>query len=387
MDGPAPPGRLVGVELVVASLRLRRPVGTSAGTHLERPTLFVRVATDAAEGWGEAGALPGGTLVDPPLDEVLDRLRQRTVPSLLTASAARGGEVPAAAQVGRLGGTAPADRLALAALELAVLDAELRAAGTSLAARLGVARADVRAGAVVGIPPGRELAALLDEVGQVADAPRVRMKIAPGWDVVPVAAVRDRWPDLALQVDANGAYGALDPDGAADALAALDPYGLTCIEQPLPPADLTASAALAARLATPVCLDESLTSLRRVVDAARYGAMSVACLKPARLGGVFAATRALAHCRSVGVEAFVGGLFEAGPGRAAGLALSALDGASLPGDVSAPASYLEETPCSYPPQRGWSLTPAATPGVGSDTDPGALGPMATARWWYPAAGA
>ena len=376
--------RLVGVELRWLALQLRRPVGTAAGVHSARPVALARVVTDEAEGWGECGALVGGTSVDPPIDTVWAKLAGDAVGRLIGATRARDGHVPEASRIATLFAGTPVDRMAAAALEMAVLDAELRAAGTSLARRLHETAPEaggdgapflVRAGAMVGIPPGRELQELVDAVGEQVSRGfgRVRVKIEPGWDVQPLAAVRQAHPDVELQADANGAYrlrfGGMDD---ADRLAALDGLGLVCVEQPLPPGDLAAHAILAGRIGTPICLDESLGSIRRVTDAIRYGACSVACLKPSRLGGVFAARLAQELCREAGVDAFVGGLFESGLGRSANAALATLPGFTLAGDLSAPTDYLRADPFSYPPVEGGRVAVYDGPGIAPEPDPATL---------------
>ena len=334
-----------------------RPVGTSAGTHQRRPVILVRLAGSAgpdwaSEGWGEAGALADGTAVDPPVEAVWQALVAHG-DRLLVAAAARHGHLPEPSVVARILGDDPAHRMAGAALEMAALDLGLRRSGHSLTRWIGGAGGSVEAGAVVGIPGGRRPGAVVEAVaGAVAAGfSRVRIKIAPGFDRGPLAAVRAAFPDLHLQADANGAYRLDDPGGPADAdrLADLDPLHLVCLEQPLPPPDLAAHAQLAGRLATPIALDESLTSPRRVADALRYGACAVACLKPARLGGLVAARRALALCVEAGVPAFVGGFFETGLGRSANAALASVAGFTLPGDLSDPSSYLVDDPFGYPP--------------------------------------
>lgn len=344
-------------------------MGTSAGTHATRPVAYVHLVTEEGGGWGEVAALPRGTAVDPPLTEVWAELEQWAIPRLFEATAARSGVLPPAAQVAALFGTserAAAARHAGAALEMAVLDAELRLAGRCLAERLGASATEVPTGALVGVPPDHSAASVLTQVDQAlaAGATRIRLKIEPGWDEAPVAAVRRAYPDLALQVDANGAYAAVDDP--ADALAALDPYGLACLEQPLRPADLPGHAALAERLSTPIALDESLTTRRRLVDAIRYAACRVACLKPARLGGLLAAREAQDLCRAEGIPAFVGGFFETGLARSANLALAALPGFSLAGDLAPPASYLDGDPCGYPAlsERTRTIAVPTDPGVG-----------------------
>ncbi len=217
--------RLDALELRRVELALASPVSTAVGAHVRRPVVYVRVVTDAGEGWGECGALAEGTVVDPPLDAVWSALAGRAGmgPRLIEAARHRSGQLVRAAQVAALGSGSGADRLAGAALEMAVLDAELRTEGRSLAERLGVERRRVDAGAVVGIPAGFQVTALLRdvEVARSRGYRRVRLKIAPGWDAVPVKAVRDAFPDLALQVDANGAYRARS-DGP-DSLDALRP--------------------------------------------------------------------------------------------------------------------------------------------------------------------
>ncbi len=381
--------RLAGVEVVRVALRLQRPLGTSAGTHLERPVLYVRVVTDEGEGWGECGALAGGTAVDPALDVVWRSLARDGVERLVRAARARAGALPPASGVLALFNADPVGRLAAAVIEMAVLDAELRAARRPLGSRLGARGGEVAVGSVVGIPAGRDLGALADAVDAevAAKSARVRLKIEPGWDFWPVRSVRERHPDLALQVDANGAY-RLGTDGDDDAgrLAALDPFGLTCVEQPLPAPDLGALAQLARLLTTPVGLDESLTSLRRVDDALRYGACGVACLKPARLGGLLAARRAQRACADAGVPAFVGGLFESGHGRSANLALSGLDGFTLPGDLRDPGGYLVEDPCGYPEVHEGRAVAPGVPGVGPAPSAGALARHTTERAWFPVPG-
>jgi O-succinylbenzoate synthase len=377
--------RLDGVELVRVDVPFRHDIGTAAGTHRTRTLLFVRVAAGDAEGWGECCALEAGTSVDPAVDEVDAAAANRGVGRLIGASAARGGELPAAAEVAQLFGTSPVDRTLAALFEMAVSDAELRRHGRSLADALGAGPGfeTMPVGAVVGIPPDRDLGRLRAAVdGAVAArAARLRLKIEPGWDLEPVAAVRAAHPDLVLQVDANGSYGMDD----AATLAGLAEFGVLCVEQPLPPADLVAMAELARRLPVPVCLDESLSSVRRVKDALRNGACAMACLKPGRLGGVRATRTAHAACAEAGVPAFVGGFFEAGLGRTSNLALAARlceDAPCLVSDVGDPADYLECDPCGYPTVTdGWVRVPAA-PGVGAPPDLGMLGTLGARRRWF-----
>ena len=308
---------------------------------------------------------------------------------LFEATAARGGQLPPAAGVAQLFGGTAVDRMLAATFEMAVADAELRAAGRSLASDLGVTEGfeAMAVGAVVGIPEDHDLAALRREVDAVvqAGAARLRLKIEPGWVVEPVRAVRAHHPDLVLQVDANGSFGT--GDEAVAVLSRLTEFDVLCIEQPLPPADLVAHARLAQLLPVPICLDESLSTPRRVADALRNGACAMACLKPARLGGLRATRAAHAACTEAGVPVFVGGFFEAGLGRSSNLALAARlsqDATGLVSDVGDPIDYLAIDPCGYPQVRaGWVRVPAGL-GVGNGPDGPVLDKLEARRRWFPA---
>jgi len=381
--------RLEGVELVRVEVPFRRDIGTAAGVHRVRPLLYVRVATDEGDGWGECAAMAGPSSVDPALDDVDAAVVARGVDRLRAASAARDGLLPGAAEVPQLFATSAVDRVLAAAFEMAVADAELRAGRRSLAESLGVGPGfeAMPVGAVVGIPAGHDPGLLRAEVGKaVAEgAARLRLKIEPGWDAEPVRHVRADHPDIVLQVDANGSY-RHEPAHVA-ALARLADFGVLCVEQPLPPADLVALAAFARALPLPVCLDESLSTPRRVRDALRNGSCAMACLKPARLGGVSATRSAHAACAAAGVPVFVGGFFESGLGRAANLALAARlnqDATGLVSDLGDPAGYLALDPCGYPGVvDGWVRVPTA-PGVGKGPDEATLVRLTAQRRWFPA---
>jgi len=355
-------------------LRLQRAVGTAHGAHLERPVLYVHCLAEDTDGWGECAALGTGTVVDPPLAIVVNRLQHLDagpvpawwrdgLPDLLGAPAPPGGPGPE-------GGMDAPGRLAWAAIEMACLDAALREAHMPFARWLGVEDAVVPVGGLIGMPADRQASQVVAAAEQVVaqGVRRLRVKIAPGFDRAPLEAVRARFPELLIQADANGAYrpGSRGPDDAR-CLEPLDDLGLGCIEQPFPPdLPLQAVARLAACLSTPVALDESLVDQEALQEAVAAGACEIACLKPGRLGGVAATRTAAAFCQANGVPAFIGGFFESGLGRAVNTTLSGLPGCTLPGDITAPTTYLDVDPCAGLPADPDRLTPrgfARTPDV------------------------
>jgi O-succinylbenzoate synthase len=230
-------------------------------------------------------------------------------------------------------------RMAKAAVEAAVLDAELRAYGVSLARYLGAVRDRVECGVSVGI--AATLDALLEEVGGYLKQGyrRIKLKIEPGWDWEPVRAVRDAFgDDLLLQVDANTAYDA----ASAPRLRRLDEFNLLLIEQPFVEEDIAGHAALAATMSTPICLDESIVSAAVAADAVNRGACSIVNIKAGRVGGYIEAVRIHDVCAALGAPVWCGGMLETGVGRAANLALAALPNFKLPGDTSASDRYFAE---------------------------------------------
>jgi O-succinylbenzoate synthase len=351
------------IELHRIAMPLVTPFRTAHGTTTTKEALLVHVTTADAEGWGECSAGPLPDYTEEYLDGAAHVLEQLLVPGLLAGvdtSWVRG------------------HHMAKAALELAVLDASLRGAGESLQQHLGGVRDAVDAGVAVGITD--DVAALLDAVSGYVDEGyrRVKLKVQPGWDVAPVAAVRDRFGDgLALQVDANSSY-TMDDAGH---LAELDAFELLLIEQPLAADDLLGHAALARRLRTPICLDESITSAATAATALALGACSIVNIKPGRVGGYREAVRVHDLCVEASVAVWCGGMLETGIGRAANLALASLPGFTLPGDLSASSRYFTADVISpgFTLDEDGRIAVPIGPGIGVAPDPDVLAEMTVTR--------
>lgn len=366
------------VDLVEVALAFRHPVRTARGEHRHRPTVLVRLACSGlggkVDGWGECAALADTTYDPEDAGTAWSDLVDRLVPALLGRCA--DGLLPPPAALGDLRReVAPESPLACAALEMAVADAHLRATDTSLAALLDIPDARVAVGAVVGQFASTD--ELVSRVGALVagGTTRVKMKIGPGADIEPLAAIRERFPDLVLQVDANESYTEAD----LAHLHRLDRFGVLCVEQPFGRHDLAAHARLAAQIDTPVCLDESLTSPGAVVAALDAGACSVVCVKPARLGGIGAALETVVACRSARVPVWMGGMFESGYARRVNATLAALPGFAWPGDLGSPEGYLVEDLVSDRPWSGGSVEIPRVPGCGPSPDPGVVDRLAVRR--------
>lgn len=325
--------KLASVELLRLKMPLVSPFRTSFGVQHGRDVLIVVVhTTDGVTGYGECVALADPVYNEEYVDGADQVLSQYLVPALLARDDVTAPHVASLVQ-GVVG-----HRMAKSALELAVLDAELRTCGMSLTSYLGGVRTAVDVGVSVGITS--TVAELVDVVGSYRDQGyrRVKLKIQPGFDLEPVRAVRTAFPDLPLQVDGNTAYGPVD----LPLLRRLDEFALVLIEQPFGHDALELHAELARGCRTPVCLDESLTSAAITASAVRAGGCSIVNIKAGRMGGYLEARRAHDVSCALDIPVWCGGMLETGLGRAANLALASLPGFTLPGDISASERYFAE---------------------------------------------
>lgn len=362
--------RIAHVELRRLTMPLVRPFRTSFGTQTERDVLLIRVETDEAVGWGECVAMATPVYSAEWIGGAQSAIEQFLLPPLLALNEVQADDVSVhlAGIVGH--------RMAKSAVEMAVLDAELRAAGQSYGDRLGTVRDRVDCGVSVGIM-GTIPELLTTVESYLAEGyRRIKLKIEPGWDVEPVAAVRRSFGDIPLQVDANTAYTLED----ADHLARLDVHGLLLIEQPLPEEHVLDHARLRERIETPVCLDESIVSLQTCLDAIDLGAVDIVNIKAPRVGGFLAARRIADACGERNIPVWCGGMLESGLGRAANVALAAGRGFDLPGDVSASSRFYAQDIVTTPfVMDDGQLTVPAGPGLGVEVDLSVVEELTTSR--------
>ena len=353
--------RIHRVELQTVRLRLREPFRISSGVTWERRILLAKLDGDGVRGYGEcvAGETPNYSYETVETARLV--LERQLVPALL------GREVSSAREVGPLlDGAAKGHEMAKACLEMAAWDVEARLRGRSLSQLLGGTRAAVPTGVSIGIQESveallRRIEGFLEEGYQ-----RIKLKVAPGWDAPVIARVRERWPDIMLTVDANAAY----QEDASAPIEALDEFGLAMIEQPLPADDLSGMARLQARLRTPLCLDESVTSPARCDTALQLGSGRIVNIKPGRVGGHAASVAIHDLCRDADVPVWCGGMLESGIGRAHNVALASLPNFRLPGDTSASRRYWERdvvTPAFELSPDGTVAVPAGI-GIGVEVD-------------------
>lgn len=345
------------IELRLLNLPLVEPFVAAHGAMTIREIVVVRIETDQGYGWGECSALPDPTYTDEFAEGAFLILEDELAPRLVSH---------------RLMATAVADRLSVvggnpmakAALEMALCDAELRLSGHSLAERIGAATSQVAAGATVG------LGALADVVerAEALEAEgfgRVKLKIKPGHDLEVVAAVRSQTPSLEIQVDGNGAYS----HEHLALLVELASSGVSAIEQPFSPIQLSSVQALVEQSPVPIVADEAADSIRTVELLKQEGALSGVSIKPSRLGGIEAACRMHELCVDLGLAVTAGGMIETGLGRHALAAVAALDGFTLTGDLSPARRWLAADPWPDLTMTAGMIEVPAGPGIAPEPDP------------------
>jgi O-succinylbenzoate synthase len=355
---------LEAVELFHLSMRLRNPFRTSFGVEHDRQCLILRVEAGGLAGWGEcvAGEFPGYSYET--AETAWHVLEDFFIPALAQHPSLAPQELRNALK-GYKG-----HPLARAGLEMALWDLLGKRQGRSLKKLLGGQRTRVPVGVSIGIQ--KDLATMLAKVDDylAQGYQRIKVKIKPGADLDIIEGIRQHHAKVRLQVDANSAYRIED----AKHLKQLDDHELELIEQPLAEDDILDHARLQKQLKTALCLDESILSLRHTNQAVEAGACKVINIKPGRVGGLSEALAIHNYCHEVDIPVWCGGMLETNVGRAANLAIAALPGFRLPGDISASERYYEVDIAG----PGFELNPDSTinvperPGLGIEIDVGAI---------------
>ncbi len=351
--------------LVLREIRLplREPFRISSGEMRERRILLLELTdADGARTWAECVVDDAPNYSSETIDTAWPTIVRWLAPRLL------GVPLEHTAVHARLEQDVRGHQMAKAALEMGGWTLAALQAGLPLARLLGGTRAQIATGISLGIQRDVETLIAKAEAAVAAGYQKVKIKIAPGRDVDWVAAVRHALGDDAhLMADANNAYTLAD----ADRLAQLDALHLMMIEQPLAHDDLLRHAELQRRLKTPLCLDESITSLERAQDMHALRAGRIINIKPGRVGGFTPSLAIHDFCEEHAIPVWCGGMLESGIGRAYNVALASLPNFTLPGDLSPSARYWAQdivTPEWTMDAHGLVDVPLVEPGLGIAVD-------------------
>jgi O-succinylbenzoate synthase len=324
--------RIEQIELYHIELPLIHPFETSFGVQTMRPCLLTAVHAEGLTGWGECPVVYQPFYSYETIETAWSLLRDMLVPSLVGMAVETPADILAPFRAIR------GHPMARSVLENSLWDLFARAENVSLADKLGGNQERIPVGISLGIESTAQ--ALLGQVQAAVEHGyrRVKLKIKPGWDVEIVRLVREHWPDLLLQVDANAAYTLQD----VAVFRELDQFQLLMIEQPLHHDDIVEHACLQEQIRTPICLDESIQSIHHARWALDMNACRIINIKVARVGGLSAACQIHDLCQERNVPVWCGGMLETNIGRAANVALASLPNFQFPGDISASSRYYEE---------------------------------------------
>ena len=323
--------------IVVKSVVLHRvrvplvePFRISNGVVAEKDAILIELTTDGGiVGWGEASPMSGSFYSADTPDSSWAVLKDQIVPALFSLGPV---DVNRCYKFLR---AQPGDQFSRAGLEGALWDAYAHTRRMPLCELFGIQRRAVSSAVAIGIFDSTD--ELIERVRRYVGEgyQRVKIKIQPGWDVVPVAAVREAFPQLPLMVDANAAYAISD----LEIFRELDRFQLLMIEQPLASNTIAEAGELQANLKTPLCADESAESMAALDELITHRAARVINIKVQRVGGLSEALLMLGTARAAGLQCWVGTMPELGIASAQGLHLAMHDGFTFPTDIEASARW------------------------------------------------
>ncbi len=322
------------IELREIEMPLKAPFETSFGVAHKRRILLIRVIdSDGVFGYGECTAAEEPFFNHETIDTAWMIIENFVGPMLAR------NPIDEADQVSQSLAPIRGNRMAIAGVEAAIWDLEARKRNLPLWRHLGGTQEQINCGVSIGLQESPDV--LLEKVTREVESgyQRIKLKIKPGQDIELVKIIRSNFPDIKLSVDANSAY-RFDRD--LKLFQQLDEFDLLMIEQPLAAGDLVDHAKLQKQITTPICLDESITSLRDALHALDLGSCRIINIKLGRVGGHSEARAIQSFAAKTDVPVWCGGMLESGIGRAHNIAMSTLAGFTLPGDVSASARYWDE---------------------------------------------
>jgi len=323
-------------------------------------SVIVKVFSEGIFGWGESSVSRFPNYIEETSSTVLSIQQEVLVPLILNKEITHPGDISDIFKSIR------GNTCAISGLETAVWDLWCKLKNHNLSKFLGGKKEKVPVGVSIGISDNiKELLSLCEKY--LAEGyHRIKIKIKPGWDVEPLRSIRKRWHNILLQVDGNGAYSIKD----IKILESLDKFNLLMIEQPFHHDDLLYHSVLQKSIKTPVCLDESITTPDKAVEALLMDACRVINIKPGRVGGIVNAVIIHHICRKNKIPVWCGGMLETGIGRAVNVCLAGLPGFTLPGDISANNRYFKRDIVKNPFELNsdGTLTVPTAPGHGAIVD-------------------
>lgn len=324
--------RIDALEIFHVRMPLIYPFRTSYGDFDQIDSVLAKMISGGDHGWGESSPWSSPTYSPEWAAGVFALVRDWLGPYIL------GKEIPSGEQLQEELSLFKGNPFAKASLDMAWWDLHARQSAKPLWKILGGRSDQVKVGADFGVM--ESIDRLLEAIDGALQAGfgRIKLKYRPGWDVDMVAAVRQAFPQAVFHIDCNAAYNLED----MDMFKKLDTFNLSMIEQPLSATDLLAHAKLQKQLHTPICLDESITSVIDARQAIELKACGWINIKPGRVGGITNALTINNLCQENNVPVWIGGMLESAIGAAHCTALATLPNVGYPSDIFPSSRFYQQ---------------------------------------------
>ncbi len=315
--------KLDRIELHHVAMPLISPWRTAYGEDAAIHSVLCRMTSGSVDAWGESSPLAAPCYSPEWAGGVFATARDWLAPALLGQDVTSGEDLQQRLAVYK------GNCFAKAVLDTAWWSLHSKLTGTPLHRLLGATRDEVVVGADFGVMDSID--ELLKSIGGAIDNgfPRIKLKFRPGWDIDMLRAVRSEFPAHTFHIDCNSGYALSD----VDLFKALDELNLAMIEQPLAHDDVYQHSQLQKQIATPLCLDESITNINRSALAIELQSCRYINIKPGRVGGLTNAVAIHNQCRDAGIPCWVGGMLESATGSSHCIALAMLDNFTYPADI------------------------------------------------------
>lgn len=324
--------RIDRIELFHVAMPLIYPWKTAYGEDAAIHAVLCRMSSGSVDAWGESAPFAAPCYSPESAGGAFVIARDWLAPALLGKDVTSGDDLQQRLSVYK------GNPFAKSVLDTAWWSLQSKLTDQPLHQLLGATRDTVPVGADFGVMDSVD--DLVESISSAVEQkfPRIKLKFRPGWDVPMLKAVRDRYPDQTFHIDCNCGYRLSD----IDLFRQVDEFNLAMIEQPLQHDDLIDHAELGRQVRTPICLDESLTTVRRAEQAAALGSIRYFNIKPGRVGGLTNAVKIHNVGQAAGIPCWVGGMLESACGSAHCVALAMLDNFTYAADIFPSAKFYVE---------------------------------------------
>lgn len=322
--------RIENIRLYQINLPLRAPFKGAFGVIHSKKHILVEVSSEGCTGWAEAPTLPHPFYTESDHTMCFHSLEHHCIPLI------HGKEISNPNKVSDMLSMITGNNISKAAIEMACWDLYAKIIHKPLYELFGGDKKVIETSGVVGILSPDEILKRV-ELFSEKKIKRVKIKIDRNFAIHTIQKIVEQFPNIQFSVDANGAF-TRDDIGK---LRALDELKLAMIEQPFGGDNFVSHSVLNEFITTPICLDESIRSEDDLETAVCMQSCSVVSIKPPCVGGHWNASKLLQRVHDKGLQAYCGGMFEAGIGRAHNVAFASTPGFTLPAEISDEGSYYE----------------------------------------------